>query len=94
MNVIKRLRRAGLSRADIRVRLGVTRQVVGMWERGERFPGRESQHGLILLAKEYGIRLLAQDFHVAPDRAEKSVSARCQGSVAKRREKAKAMARR
>lgn len=68
MNAVQRLRAAGYTRRQIAESVGVTRHAVGFWERGLRFPSRENHGGLIRLADAKGLRLLAEDFHAAPDR--------------------------
>lgn len=62
LNAIQRLRKSGLSRADIRTATGATRQAVGLWESGRRVPGRDYMAALVKLAESRGITLLAADF--------------------------------
>lgn len=62
MKAINRLRRAGFTRADIAEHIGTTATAVGMYERGDRFPSRESFEKLVGLSDRFGITLLANDF--------------------------------
>jgi transcriptional regulator with XRE-family HTH domain len=66
MEAMHRLKKAGYSRADIANALNVSEQVVGMWERGQRFPSADNFAQLVQLGNEKGLNLMARDF-VAPD---------------------------
>jgi transcriptional regulator with XRE-family HTH domain len=62
MIAIDRLQRAGFSRAEIARRSGVSPQLIGMYERGRRFPSRKTFERLVALAESRGLTLLASDF--------------------------------
>lgn len=62
MKAIQKLRKSGMSRAQIAAALGVTRHAVGFWERGERSPDHDNREKLIALAESRGVLLLGSDF--------------------------------
>lgn len=62
MNAILLLKRAGLSRAEIAERVGVTSHMVGMYERFQRFPGGKKFAAIVRLAEASGVALGAADF--------------------------------
>lgn len=62
MNAIARLKKAGLSRADIARHCNVPRQTVHHWEHGDRLPNIANLAHLVRIAEDHGITLLAQDF--------------------------------
>lgn len=61
-NAIKRLSKAGMSRADISKRLGCTRAAVSHWATGRSVPSSRMLKELVKLAEEHGVVLLASDF--------------------------------
>lgn len=69
MEAILRLKAAGLTRAEIATALETSEQLIGMYERGDRFPGRDKFEALVALGDTRGLRLLASDF-VVPSEAE------------------------
>lgn len=76
MNAIKRLYRAGLSRAEIADGIGCDPQLVGMYERNQRWPGRRNFACIVELAEARGIDLRARDFLAANDVCEPDTPAR------------------
>jgi transcriptional regulator with XRE-family HTH domain len=62
MEAMQRLKRAGYTRNEIASALNVSEQVVGMWERGQRFPSKENFAALVRMGDERGLNLLANDF--------------------------------
>ncbi|MGH8171817.1 MAG: helix-turn-helix transcriptional regulator [Rhodanobacteraceae bacterium] len=62
MNAITRLKKAGLSRADIARACGVTRHAVGFWESGRSVPQGANYSRLCDLAYTHSVVLLATDF--------------------------------
>ncbi len=72
MNAIKKLRRSGLSTADIAD--GITdksgEHLVRMYERDLRFPGRKAFTCIVEIAEARGLTLLARDFLAATREAQ------------------------
>ena len=65
MEAIAKLLRSGLTRKQIALTIGLKApNLIGMYERGERFPSRDNYRALIDLADSRGILLLARDFLV------------------------------
>lgn len=62
MKAIQKLRKSGMSRAQIAAAIGVTRHAVGFWERGERSPDHDNREKLIALAESRGVLLFGSDF--------------------------------
>lgn len=62
-NVVKRLKKAGLSRPQIARAVGVTRQAVGKWEHGKGAPNGKNLVRLVALAQSRGVVLLASDLY-------------------------------
>ena len=70
MKAIALLRKAGMSRRQIAEGADVKAHTIGMYERGDRFPGRAAYVCLVELAESRGITLLARDFIDARDACE------------------------
>lgn len=62
MEAINRLRRSGLSTAQIASGTGCSRHLIRLYERGLRFPNRKNFTCIVELAESRGIVLLARDF--------------------------------
>lgn len=62
MKAIDRLKRAGLTRAEIAAGVGVTTHMIGMYERYERFPSKVRFTCIVELAESRGLTLMARDF--------------------------------
>jgi transcriptional regulator with XRE-family HTH domain len=63
MDAISKLIRSGMTRKQIALSIGLTEStLIGMYERGERFPGRDNFRALVDLAESRGLTLLASDF--------------------------------
>jgi transcriptional regulator with XRE-family HTH domain len=63
MDAISKLIRSGMTRKQIALSIGLTEPtLIGMYERGERFPGRENFSAIVDLAESRGLTLLARDF--------------------------------
>lgn len=67
MNAINRLKKSGLSRAEIARRSGLPYHTVAMYDRGGRHPGADAIRALVALAESRGITLLATDLLPAND---------------------------
>lgn len=70
MKAIDRLLRSGLTRSEIAAGLGVTTQMVGLYDRHERFPRKKVFACFVELAEARGITLLARDFLAPTDVCE------------------------
>jgi transcriptional regulator with XRE-family HTH domain len=78
MEAISKLVRSGMTRKQIALSIGLSEPtLIGMYERGERFPGRENYRAIVDLADSRGLTLLARDFVLA----EKQSRATCQLST-------------
>lgn len=63
MDAIKKLIRSGMTRKQIALSIGLNEPtLIGMYERGERFPGRDNYRAIVNLAESRGMTLLARDF--------------------------------
>lgn len=62
MQAITRLYRSGLSRAEVADGVGVSTQMIGMYERFKRFPSQVKFLCIVELAESRGLNLLARDF--------------------------------
>lgn len=62
MNPISRLKLTGMSQSAIADGIGVSSQMVGMYERWDRFPSGKRFICIVELAESRGITLLARDF--------------------------------
>lgn len=67
VNAISILRRSGLTTAQIAHETKRTEHAIRYWERGDRFPDRDSYRALCDLAAKRGLHLVATDFIVAND---------------------------
>lgn len=64
LKALQRLYTAGMNRAAVAEQLNSPAQLIGLYERGKRFPGRDKFCQLVLLAESRQIVLLASDFIV------------------------------
>lgn len=62
MQAIERLRRSGLSTAQIAQGVGCTEHMVRLYERGQRFPSKNKFTCIVELAESRGLLLIARDF--------------------------------
>lgn len=62
MNAIKRLRKSGLSTAQIADGVGCTEPLIRAYEAYRRFPGKHNFICIVELAEARGLMLLARDF--------------------------------
>lgn len=62
MKALTKLYRSGLTRDSVAAAIEQTTHSVRLYERGARFPSRESFVGLVTLAESRGLTLLARDF--------------------------------
>lgn len=62
MRALKRLYQSGMTRASVAEKIGASTQLVGLYERDQRFPGREKYTQIVQLAESRGLTLLARDF--------------------------------
>lgn len=63
MDAITKLIRSGMTRKQIALSIGLTEPtLIGMYERGDRFPGRDNYRAIVELAESRGLTLLARDF--------------------------------
>lgn len=70
MNAIKRLRKSGLSTAQIAEGVGCDQHLIRAYEASRRFPGRHNFICIVELAEARGIKLLARDFIAANEVCE------------------------
>lgn len=63
MDAITKLIRSGMTRKQIALEIGLSEPtLIGMYERGDRFPGRDNFRAIVDLAESRGLTLLARDF--------------------------------
>lgn len=62
MEALKRLYRNGMTRAEVASHIGCEPQLIGMYERHQRWPGRRNFACIVELAEARGIDLRARDF--------------------------------
>lgn len=62
MNAINRLRKSGLTTAQIAQGVGCTEHMVRLYERGLRFPSKKNFVCIVELAESRGLLLVARDF--------------------------------
>jgi len=62
MEAIFKLYRSGLNRASVAAAIEADSQLIGMYERCQRFPGVKNFSRIVKLADSRGITLLAHDF--------------------------------
>lgn len=62
MKAIERLRKSGLSTAQIADGVGCTKHMVRLYERAKKFPSKKNFVCIVELAESRGLMLLARDF--------------------------------
>lgn len=62
MKALNLLYRSGLTRATLAAAIDQTTHSIRLYERGERFPGKQPFTNLVELAESRGMTLLARDF--------------------------------
>lgn len=73
MKAIERLRKSGLTTAQIADGVGCSKHMVRLYERGKKFPSRKNYVCIVELAEARGLLLVARDFIVANDACEETV---------------------
>ena len=66
MKAIERIKKTGMTRAEIARAVGVERHAVRFWEMGLRSPNHDNRQKLAELAASRGVVLLATDFQKEP----------------------------
>lgn len=62
MKALDRLYLSGMTRASVAAATNSDSQLIGMYERGERFPGKKKFCLIVEAAEARGVLLLARDF--------------------------------
>lgn len=62
VKALERLYQSGMTRASVATWLGSPSQLIGLYERGQRFPSKKKFCQIVELAESRGLLLIARDF--------------------------------